>query len=233
LWWANQAAPLTIRDGYAYFCHTMFGDNKQQVLYTTLARFNLVTDEQQEYGPFYPEVFSKGLYEGFVPGFTFGHDDNIVVRFGSLSDLYVYNMKTDSTRVIPMKSRYEDASILPDTVAASHLEIDNDYQALVIDNYGGVYYSPYDHMYYSVFSDGIPITDATGNKNEFIDRPVSIILFNEEFKKCGEVLLPMNTYFSNLICSRKGLLIPRSHEKNPENDESKIQFEIFRPQALR
>lgn len=228
----NQTMPLTIRDGFAYFSHMMFGDNKQQVGYTTMARYNLATGQYEEYGPFYPDIFSENLYEDAMPSVTFGHDNNIIVRFGSLSDLYVYNMKTDSTRVITMKSRYEDASILPDTVAQSHLELDNDYELLVIDDYGGIYYSPYDHIYYSIFTDGIPVMNAEGNKNEYVDRPVSVILFDENFKKCGEVQLAANTYFWNFICSKKGLLIPRSHEKNPENDERKIQFEIFRPQAL-
>lgn len=232
-WMVNLSAPLIIRGRYAYFSHTMYGDNKQQVGYTTMARYNLDTGEQEEYGPFYPDVFSENLYEDFSPGLTFGHDDNIVVRFGSLSDLYIYNMKTDSTRVISMKSRYEDASILPDTVAQSHLELDNDFQLLSIDKYAGVFYSPYDHMYYSIFVDGIPITDETGNKHEYEDRPVSVILFDEQFKKCGEARLAADTYFRNFICSKKGLLIPRSHAKNPENDESKIRFEMFRPQASR
>jgi hypothetical protein len=232
-WMVNVTAPLTIRDGFAYFSHMMFGDNKQQVGYTTMARYNLTTGEQEEYGPFYPDFFDKGLYMGFTPALTFGHDDYIVVRFGSLSDLYVYNMKTDSTRIISMKSRYEDASIAPDTVAQSFEEIDNEFELLVPDAYSSVRYSPYDHMYYSLFFDGIPITNEKGDKNEHLDKPVSIILFDEDFKKCGEVQLAANTYFPTFICSKKGLLIPRSHEKNPENDESKIQFEVFRPQARR
>jgi hypothetical protein len=231
-WIVNLLMPLTIRGNYAYFPHMMFGDGRQQVGYRTMVRCNLKTGEQEEYGPMFPDIFGEHIYTGFLPTLTFGHDEHIVVRFGSLSDLYVYDMKTDSTEIISMKSRYEDASILPDTAAQEISDIDEDYRDIVKDNYAGLVYSAYDHLYYSIFIDGIPVTNAEGHKNEFNDRPVSVILFDENFKRCGEVQLAAHTYFRNFICSKKGLLIPRSHEKNPNNDESKIQFEIFRPQVI-
>jgi hypothetical protein len=231
-WMANMQAPFTIRDGYAYFSFMAFGDNRAQMGHKALVRYNLKTGAHEEYGPAYPEVFRKHIFRDFPPAFTFGHHDNILVRFPSLPDLYHYDMKTDSTTVIPMKSQYQDKPITPDSTAQEYSELDDDFHDFQQHHYAGVYYSPYDHLYFSVFSEAIPIADSLGNRHDFHDRPTTVIIMDENFKRCGEVRLKDHTYFHNFIPTRRGLLIPRSHPKNPENDERNIHFEIFRPASL-
>jgi hypothetical protein len=231
-WIAHLAAPFTIRDGYAYFAFMVFGDNREQMGHKALVRYNLKTGAYEEYGPAYPEVFRNYIFREFIPAFTFGHHDNILVRFPSLPELYNYDMKTDSTTVIPMKSQYQNKPITPDSTAQGAWELDDDFHDFQQHRYLGVYYSPYDHLYFSVFSEAIPVADSLGNRHDFHDRPLTVIILDETFKRCGEIRLKDYTYFPNFIPTRQGLLIPRSHPKNPENDESNIQFEIFRPASL-
>ncbi|MBT1707892.1 DUF4221 family protein [Fulvivirgaceae bacterium PWU5] len=229
-WMANMLQSFIVRNGYAYFSNRAFGGDMEQAGHKLFVRYNLQTGEHEEYGPAYSDFPLGDANASSLPFYAFGHDHNIVIRLDSQPDLYIYNMNTDSTMVVPMKSRYAGAPILADTTVDDFDP--RDYETLTKDSYPGIYYSPYDHMYYAIFSKGIPVTNAAGERNDYEDRPLSIILFDESFKKCGEVQLADFTYFRNFICSKKGLLIPRSHLKNPENDESKIQFEIFRPQAL-
>lgn len=226
-WMSNLLEPLTIRDGKAFFAFMAHGDNRVQVDHRTLIQYDLRTGRYQETGPPYPAIFSQYLYYNFTPFYTFGHRDNIIVRHGSLPDIYNYDLTTDSTSVIPMKSLFQDKPIEPNKTAKEFMELDDTFEEIAQGNYLGVYYDRYAKIYYSIFKRGMPLQDADGNETLFSDKPASIILFNENFEFCGEVPLKEQTYFDNFICSKKGLLIPTSHPKNPANNENLLQFEIF------
>lgn len=158
-WMANLFEPFTIRNGYAYVANMVFGDNRGQVGHKTLVRYNLETGTHEEYGQAYPEEFRNYLYYNFTPDFTFGHNNNIVVRFGSLPYLYNYNMDADSTQVISMASKFQRSAIVPNKTAAEFEELDDDFEELVQGQYLGVFYDKYAHVYYSMYRQGIPVTD--------------------------------------------------------------------------
>lgn len=227
-WMANLLQPFLVKDNVAFFGYMNYGDNRAQTGYKTMRAQDLVRGITREFGPMYPQVFEKYLFYNFLPFYTYGHNNNFVVRFGSLSQIYNYDISTDSTTVFQMKSVWEVLTIQPDKKANEFREMDKDHEGLEQGEYLGVYYDRYNHVYYSIFSQGIPVLSIHGKKQDFMDKPISIIIFNEQFEYCGETLLEKNTYFNNFLPTKRGLLIPMSHPKNPGNDENKLQFQVFK-----
>lgn len=223
----NLLQPFTVSGRHAYFGHMAFGGNRAQVGYSTMIRLDLETDLAEPFGADYPILFGQYIYYNFMPYYTFGHDKNIVVRYGSLPDIYNYDVSSDSTYVIPMRSSSQDKDIVPNKEAYTTSEVDRDFEQIVQGQYTGIFYDKYRNVYYSVFLKGLPVNDSDGNKHDHMDLPVSIIIFNEDFEYCGEVALERNTYFNNFICTKKGLLIPMSHPNNPDTDESILRFQVF------
>jgi hypothetical protein len=224
---SHLAAPFTVIGDNAFVGYMTIGDNRLQVGHKTMVKFNLSTGAFEEFGTLYPPVFSKFLYENFIPAYTFGPENNIVVRHGSLPDIYNYSINVDSTRAFPMRSKLQRMEIVPNKEVAEVIHMDDDFEELVQPSYGGVYYDKFKELYYSMYFDGIPIYDADSLRNQFDDKPMSIIVFNRKFQYLGEVQLDKNKYVGNFIPTSLGLLIPTSHRKNPDSKDDVLQFEIF------
>jgi hypothetical protein len=224
---SHLLAPFTVVGNHAFVSYMTFGDNRLQVGHKTMVTFNLLTGEFEEFGTEYPQVFYKYLYENFVPYYTFGPDNNIVVRHGSLPEVYNYSFETDSTTVFPMRSKFQLKEIVPNKEVAEFRYMDDDFEELVQPGYGGIYYDSFKGLYYSIYADGIPVYDADSLKNQFDDKPISIIVFNRKFQNLGEVRLMRDKYFLNFIPTSLGLLIPTSHRNNSDSKDEVLQFEIF------
>lgn len=228
-WMSHLLAPFRVIDTTVYFSYMQFGNNQKQVGHRTLVKQGLVSGEYTETGPAYPAIYKNGLFYNYIPYHTFGHNNNIVVRFGSQTTMYSYDMKTDSTLSFQMKSANQDEPIMPDYTVKEYKELDDDHEELEQDTYLGVMYDKYNHVYYSVFQKGIPIQDAEGNKNNpGDDKPYYVIIFNEKFEYCGETELGSHLYKNNFIPTKQGLLVATANPKNPKNDESVLRFEVFK-----
>lgn len=224
---SHLLAPFTVVGNDAFVSFMTPGDNRLQIGHKTMVKFNLLTGAFEEYGTEYPTVFERYLYENFIPMYAFGPDNNIVVRHGSLPDIFNYSIINDTTTVFPMRSRLQNKEIVPNTEVAETRYTDDDFELLVQPNYVGVYYDKFKELYYSIYFDGIPIYDMDSLKNQFDDKPMSIIVFNRKFEYLGEVQLAKNKYTWNLIPTSMGLLVATSHRKNPEAKDDILQFEIF------
>lgn len=227
----NLFQPFQVINGYAYFGFWVNGDQRFQAGHKTLTKYHLVTNEYEEFGAPYPLEFKDAIYTGSVPYFTFGHSNTVTVRFGSLPQLYNYNVKTKQTSVHPARSIYQKTEIEPDRTAQKPSDVDYDFHEFRQDSYGGVFYDRFAHVYYSIFLHGMPILDSAGNKNSYENKPVSIMIFDEDFEFLGEHLLKEKTYFwRNIIPTKRGLLIPTSHPDNTNSNARVLQFAIFKLQ---
>jgi hypothetical protein len=228
-WMTHLLAPFRVMDGSAYFPYMTFGDNRQQVGHRVLVKQDLASGDYQEFGADYPKVYEGPLFYNFIPYYSYGHKNNFVIRFGGLSTLYNYDIASDSTTVFQMKSKNQERAIQPNFVATEFKQLDDDFEELEQDSYLGVFYDPYNHVYYSVFQKGISKFDVNGDKNQpMIDKPLSVIIFNESFEYVGEIDLKNHTYQNNFVPTKRGLLIATSNPKNPDNNESVLRFEVFK-----
>jgi hypothetical protein len=226
-WMTNLYQKFMVIGDDAYFAYQNRGDGRAQSGTKMMVKYNLSSGEVTPFGSYYPRQFEQYIWYNFLPYYTFGHNNNVVIRYGCLPQIYNYDIATDTTTVFEMRSDFQDKEIVPDRVANTFQELDRDFEDFGQGKYLGVHYDPYNHVYYSMFLPGFSAFDIEGNKNSFFDRPVTIIIFNEQFEYCGEVELERNVYNNNYMCTKKGLMIPMSHPKNPNVNEDKLQFQIL------
>jgi hypothetical protein len=224
---SHLLAPFTVVGNDAYVSFMTPGDNRLQIGHRTMVKFNLLSNAFEEFGTKYPTVFEKYLYENFIPMFAFGPDNNIVVRHGSLPEVFNFDIEGDNTTAFPMRSRFQYKEIIPNTEVAETRFTDHDFEQLVQPNYAGIYYDRFKELYYSIYFDGVPVYDADSLKNQHDDKPMSIIVFNRKLENLGEVQLAKNKYTWNFIPTSLGLLVATSHRKNADSKDDILQFEIF------
>jgi hypothetical protein len=96
--------------------------------------------------------------------------------------------------------------------------------------YGEILYDKYRGVYYRFARQGISISDSQENTNMWENKPCSVIILDKNFKKIGETLLePIKTYYPrDSFVAEEGLYISNNHPQNPNLDENKLKFTIFK-----
>ena len=126
---------------------------------------------------------------------------------------------------VNVKSNYIDRVVMP-----------NDYNGTLKSmcenpNYGNLLYDKYRDVYYRVCYLKTEI-DNRENYMELWDfgrKIFSIIILDKNFNIIGETVFPEYTYNPNLMyIDEKGLYISENHYKNPNYDDDKLIFRLFR-----
>jgi hypothetical protein len=75
----------------------------------------------------------------------------------------------------------------------------------------------------------LPELNSKNERNTLWNKPISVIILDKNFKKVGETLLEENLYdFRNWIVTEEGLLICNSNPNNPDIEENKLKFSVFK-----
>ncbi|AFM05285.1 hypothetical protein Fleli_2938 [Bernardetia litoralis DSM 6794] len=89
------------------------------------------------------------------------------------------------------------------------------------------------NLFYSVILEGIEEKDLGGNPNSYDDKPITIVIADENFHHAGEITLPKDTHYRNIMMTRDGLLVSNANPKNPNNDESVLSFTLYKPKKIK
>lgn len=153
------------------------------------------------------------------------NEKEFIYSFYYDEDIYIYSIDHKSVNRIKVKSKYIDNIIMP-----------NDYNETLKSicenpNYGNLLYDKYRKIYYRIC---YPKTKTNNNENhmelwDFGRKIFSIIILDENFNIIGETLFPEYTYNSNLMfIDEKGLYISENHYKNPNYNDNKLVFRLFK-----
>ncbi|SFF08913.1 DUF4221 family protein [Thermoflexibacter ruber] len=227
----SMGAPLAFRDSMLIVSKMKIKPPMSLVGINTMCGINIHTGKVTEYGPRLPIAFKEKQAPVGKESPLFALVDNkINVRFGLLSVIYQYNMETEGMKVIPLKSKFQKQPITlseyTDFVNMVHeVGEKQDYEK---SSYQKLMYDPYREVFYSVFVEGIPLIDEkTGKKNDYEDRPISIIIADKDFRYLGEKYLGVG-YFRNFLVTKDGLLVSNAHSKNPHYQEDVLSFTLFK-----
>ena len=88
-------------------------------------------------------------------------------------------------------------------------------------------------LFYSVILEGIEEEDLDGNPNSYDDKPITVVIADENFHHAGEYTLPKDTHFRNVMMTRDGLLVSNANPKNPNNDEGVLSFTLYKPKQIK
>jgi len=108
---------------------------------------------------------------------------------------------------------------------------DDEYELVHLEKkyYGGIVYDSYRNVYYRFFSKEIEpaAIEKSNTGEEFYLRENGVMVFDADFNKTGEYLMPIGVYdIKNLFVSPDGLCI--LNQKKCMENEDKMFYDIFK-----
>ena len=95
--------------------------------------------------------------------------------------------------------------------------------------YYGIIIDPYQHLYYRFAWHSIDKMDYKGDANNIFNKPLSIIILDENWNVIGEKKLQDNTFLLYMFfVSEEGLCIANTNPKNPNLEDDNLVFTCFK-----
>jgi hypothetical protein len=225
------SSPIALKDSFLIIPKLKPVTPMEMVGTNVMAGINIYTGRVIEYKLKLPSAFKQkqAPIGSYLPNFAL-LNNKINVRFGLLSAIYQYDIQTEETVVIPLKSKFQEHPITlseyTDFVKmASEVGEREDIEKA---SYHNLIYDSYQQVYYSVFFNEIEmINKVSGEKNSYDDKPISIIIADKDFRYMGEKRLGVG-YFRNFLVTKDGLLVSNAHPKNPHYQEDMLSFTLFK-----
>lgn len=150
----------------------------------------------------------------------------LVYSFSAFPELYVKNLADGHERAVPM-SGSAHAARLPPPTRSDFQDPHRYYMSNTV--YKDIIYDPHRAVYYRmVYLPAEPLDDLTGERISEDDKPVIILILDEDFREIGQYRLPPKTYFAQVwFLDEAGLWVSRMHLKNPEYEEGAMVFQLL------
>lgn len=150
----------------------------------------------------------------------------LVYNFEYESNIYTFDLNTQQKKVYGAKSKYSSGLIEPISQKNS-----DGFERHAIENphYFHVMYDPFKKLYYRLHWGGIPYVSSNNQFNSFIDKPLYLMVLNDEFEILREIELPKNRYgIHNWSVTRMGILLSNSHPLNEDMDENYLSYDLIK-----
>lgn len=160
---------------------------------------------------------------------TFANDSCIIYNYLYSPTIYSYNLNNGQKSIVTVRKNLEKISLLK-SIAGQDLQ---KWQAHSIENphYFQVLCDNNRHVYYAFNWEGVKYQLNDTEFNSFMDKNISIDIFDTEFKKIGGIKLPKHTYMPfSWFVSNSGLMISNTHPLNKKNSESTFLLHVIQPQ---
>lgn len=192
---------------------------KQCVKILNLNNKNVTTEVE------YPSIYRKGAFgPNYAPFYQAFNPSNLDIVFSFPADHNLYTAKINDIRDI--KSIWGGSKFIKSISPMERRFPENDdfqyYTRFYVQNpsYGHIFYDKYRELYYRVAYR--PVTDE-----RYIDgvrwKPKSLIIFDKDLSRRGEVELPENTNPSCIEPTKDGVLIDTGG-----GNENKLIFTLFK-----
>jgi len=183
-----------------------------------------------------PVTYSDYLYNikgnaGFLSSVItseFQKNDVMTYNFIYESNIYQYNPKTST--ITCYGAKVSKGKNLVDSISYKNEEDINKWVTHHVENpqFFNVIYDKYRRLYYRFSLRDI--SQRNGNYfNTILDKPLTLMVFNEKFEVIKELDLPMYKYAINTwFLTKEGLFISPTHEKNRIFESSYLKFDIIK-----
>jgi hypothetical protein len=150
----------------------------------------------------------------------------LIYSFSALPELYIKNLATGRERVVPMAGS-SHAVRLPPPAQADFQDSHRYYMSNTI--FKDIIYDPYREVYYRmIYLPVEPLDELTGERTSEDDKPVVILILDEDYQQIGQYPLPPKTYYEQAwFLDQTGLWLSRMHLENPDYEEGKMVFQLL------
>jgi hypothetical protein len=171
----------------------------------------------------YPESYKDHTWSmsHAIPSRIMNDKHEFVYSFGIEPNIYVYDI--EGNLILTKYAASEMAEVIEPFDKSSPASKENLMYLLENTFYSDIFYDKYRKVYYRFVKH--PIKEET---IMWEDKPISIVILDENYDKIGETLLPRNLYYArDIFVSKSGLMISNNHQKNPDIDENFMSFTRF------
>lgn len=179
----------------------------------------------------FPDSYKKNnsYYGEYFEPNVFFKNDSIIYSFPAEPDFYIYDISSAKLGKFRAESKISSnmVEMLPSesysdiNLRMIHL-IENPFFHLLIPD-------QHRKLYYRLHTSGIPFTTDGQSFNYQADKNEFLMVFDEKLNVIQEIELPSKFYNTNsMFVGKEGLFIPYSHFLNPNLDEEKLQFHLFK-----
>lgn len=182
-----------------------------------------------------PITYSDYLYNikgnaGFLSSVItseFQKNDLITYSFIYESNIYQYNPKNST--ITCYGAKVSQGKNLVDSISYKNDDDINKWVTHHVENpqFFNVIYDKYRKLYYRFSLENI--SQKNGDYfNTILDKPLTLMVFNEKFEVIKELVLPMYKYAINTwFLTKEGLFISPTHVKNKVFESSYLKFDII------
>lgn len=156
------------------------------------------------------------------------YHDLLVYNFLYESNIYTYDLKNRKKSVYKAESRFSPSY-------ASIFSIKNqnpdDWSKHSLENphYFHVLYDPYRQLYYRFHWGQVSYQTTHGQTSTFLDKELFLMVFDERFNILKEIKLPKDIFIiHSWFVGKEGLYVSPTHPKNKNQEEDKLNFQIFK-----
>jgi len=222
-------SPSAVVGGSIYFSELPMADISKLVTtdYSPEIVYDIKSQKVRTSGIYWPEVYQNGRWgDLFLFTKTYDNQNRIIYSWQASPDLMVN--EHDSIYTIKASSDFFERPIQYDPSLVNAEGRDKNY--IVQNQYMAVLYDQFRKVYYRYAIHGIPEDLGNGYEAQVFDKPFSIIILDESFKKIGETLFEGGQYLpKDSFIGKEGLYISKHNRRQYEElGEDQMVFELMK-----
>ena len=159
--------------------------------------------------------------------FREGHDSLGILSFMADPNIYVYNYKTNSYKILGGKSDYQE-KIEP--IENKFKDVTNKMFEFLTTSpfYSRILWDKYRKLYYRFLYCGQDLKNPNGTYNVFADKDLVLMIFDSNFNLLKEIKLKKHTYLdTKAFVAKDGLFLPKKNIFFKDNKPNTINYDIY------
>jgi hypothetical protein len=189
-----------------------------------VAKLNLKNGEAS-FVPIFPSDFYRerqGKFGNLWNASATLTGEKIIYNFQVESNIYVYDTATKRVKTIQATSQYSPNQATSERVEAEAYPVENTLFCQVLPD-------PYRKLYYRFHWGGIPAVAPDRTAREMTDKPLFLMVFDQDFNLLDEIKLPPVTYrpFTWFV-NRSGLWLSAAHPKGKNQSQDLIKLHCLK-----
>ncbi len=192
--------------------------------------FNLKNQKKSKYLPItYPTYLKNNCWarESLRFGAIKNDKNELLITFSNIDSLYIYNLEDfNLTNTIAVKSQFMGKIEPYNSCDYTNIEkykfyVDHSFR------YFGIIYNKYKKLYYQIVL--LPSIEKKPKRGYYKGRPFIIIVLDKNFKTIAERKFKAGKYLIiDSFITKEGLWISNNNPLNPNFDENKLSFSLFK-----
>lgn len=190
--------------------------------------YNIATKEINKFAPFPDKIRLDTLNQwiDFEPSYCLNDDNQLVVGFGIVDELDIYDLSGKHLKSVIAKSKFVEKFIPLDKNAPRTRKTSMKY-SITRNKYVSIIYDKYRNLYYRIVQLGQELENDDGTINDFGENPWSIIVMDEDFEVIDEIKMPRKIHnFNEIMVCREGLLV-RKHRRD-DDEPNTLKYDIIK-----